>query len=208
MVLNFGQNFFDKGLFQRSPEDGETLLFYGSRQIPGGIVGGQTGFVTKSPGTMADDNAVGTVTWSNPNNAKVSDDVYAVAPGTLIATVRGQEVKIVKSDGSIGTTNRETNTTNNWGTTDLNVTYGTSSDLWEETWTPADINDIDFGVVFSFEQLDGDTNSFITHYLKATNFGFSIPSEATIIGITINLERKRTVSGASVDHISLTVYYQ
>ena len=30
-----------------------------------------------SPGTMADSDVVGTVAWTNPNNAKVSDDVYA-----------------------------------------------------------------------------------------------------------------------------------
>ena len=30
-----------------------------------------------SPGTMADDATVGTVAWTNPDNAKVSDNVYA-----------------------------------------------------------------------------------------------------------------------------------
>jgi hypothetical protein len=32
-----------------------------------------------SPGTMADDAAVGAVAWSNPDNAKTSNDVYATA---------------------------------------------------------------------------------------------------------------------------------
>jgi len=34
---------------------------------------------TQSPGTMADDTSVGTIAWSNPDNAKVSDNVYATA---------------------------------------------------------------------------------------------------------------------------------
>lgn len=77
--------------------------------------------VTNSPGTMADDSAVGTISWTNPNNAKVSDNVYATVVTNLSKT---------------------------------------------------------------------------THYLKATNFGFSIPSGATINGILVEIERKKTASGA------------
>lgn len=36
---------------------------------------------TKSPGTLADDAAVGTVAWSNPSNAASSNDSYATASG-------------------------------------------------------------------------------------------------------------------------------
>jgi len=32
---------------------------------------------TKSPGTVVDDSAVGAIAWSNPDNAKVSDNAYA-----------------------------------------------------------------------------------------------------------------------------------
>ena len=32
-----------------------------------------------SPGTMADDSSVGTISWSDPNNAKASDDQYSLA---------------------------------------------------------------------------------------------------------------------------------
>jgi hypothetical protein len=32
----------------------------------------------KSPGTAANDDAVGTEVWSNPNNAKAQDDTYAI----------------------------------------------------------------------------------------------------------------------------------
>ena len=37
------------------------------------------------------------------------------------------------------------------------------------------------------------------HYLKATNFSFSIPSGATIDGITLEIEKKRTQGGAIAD---------
>lgn len=75
-----------------------------------------------SPGTMADDATVGTVAWTNPNNAKVSDNVYAVAASHITPT---------------------------------------------------------------------------THYLKATNFGFTIPVGATINGILAEFERKGSSASGS-----------
>lgn len=54
-------------------------------------------------------------------------------------------VSIVKSDGSIGSTNKAAG--GNWSGTDSYTSYGGSSDLWGETWTYSDINDSDFGVV-------------------------------------------------------------
>ncbi len=36
-----------------------------------------------------------------------------------------------------------------WPTADTYVSYGSSTDLWGETWTPADINSANFGVVIS-----------------------------------------------------------
>ncbi len=135
-----------------------------------------------SPGTMADDATVGTVAWSNPDNAKVSDNVYATASvnatishylkatnfgfaiptgatidGILVevekkhggGTSRNQDsaAKIVKSDGTIGTTDKKIE--GNWTTTDTYYSYGGATDKWGETWTPTDINDADFGFVFS-----------------------------------------------------------
>jgi len=73
-----------------------------------------------SPGTMADDNAVGTITWQNPDNAKVSDNTYTYASTT--------------------------------------------------------------------------SYPLYSHYLKATNFGFTIPEGATIVGIKVEIERKADVN--------------
>lgn len=159
----------------------------------------------KSPGTLADDSAVGTVAWSNPSNATSDNGVYATASsdGATVshylkatnfgftipvgATIKGilaeidkkkgsgttkdSEVKIVKADGSVGTTNKA-DTVSNWPLSDTYISHGSSSDLWGETWTVTDINDADFGVVVSVSQS-------------------SSPAPAT----------------ASVDHIRITVYY-
>lgn len=78
-----------------------------------------------SPSTMADDDTVGTITWSDLDNAKTSNNAYALGMGA----------------------------------------------------TNAD-----------------------THYLKATNFGFSIPSGATIDGIKIEIERQRLDGDGTIDN--------
>jgi len=156
-----------------------------------------------SPSTIVDDATVGTVAWTNPDNAKVSDDVWATASIFEGEDILDSSVKIVKADGTIGTTNKASGTS--WSATEAYFSYGSSSDLWGETWTAENINDVDFGIVLSV--ID---QGVISHYLKATNFGFSIPTGATINGILAEIERKKIIGGnatASVDHIRITVYY-
>lgn len=55
-------------------------------------------------------------------------------------------VKLVKADGTFGIGNK---TGGSWTTTDTYRSFGGASDLWSNSWTPADINDADFGVGIS-----------------------------------------------------------
>lgn len=65
-------------------------------------------------------------------------------------TCKDVEVKIVKADGSIGTENKG-DTVNAWPTSDTDTykSYGAVDNLWSETWSAANINDSDFGVVLA-----------------------------------------------------------
>ena len=156
-----------------------------------------------NPGTMADDATIGISAWSNPDNAKGSDNVDTSVFLTS-GTCNEYEIKIVKSDGSIGAENKSTGAI--LPGTDTYISYGSSSDLWSETWSSTDINDVDFGFVISYYISSAPTR--ISHYLKATNLGFSIPGGATINGIIVEVERKQNSSGtAKVDHIRITVDY-
>lgn len=188
-----------------------------------------------SPGTMADDATVGTVAWSNPDNAKTSNDVYAVAgsSGTVShylkatnfgfsipvgATINGilaeverkasgpdstsqdNQVKIVKSDGTIGTTDKA-DTVTNWPTTDAYKSYGSSSDLWGETWTPSDINDVDFGVVLS-AKIQGASVRNIDHIRITVSYTLNAPTITTptntsVIGSSATLGGNVTSDGGS-----------
>jgi hypothetical protein len=152
---------------------------------------------TSSPETVADDDAVGTVEWTNPTNAKTSNNVYATASvgaGTIIES----SIKLVKADSVVGTS---ASTGATLPATDTTVEYGGSADLWGTTWTPAEINAATFGVAFSGSATD------TTHYLKATGFGFSVPTDATVTGIEVAIEMKGASSTISIDHITMTVYY-
>jgi len=56
-------------------------------------------------------------------------------------------VRIVKSNGLIGSTDKISGST--WPISDSYQLYGSSSDLWGETWTYSDINNSNFGFVIS-----------------------------------------------------------
>jgi len=62
--------------------------------------------------------------------------------------INDDEVKIVKSDGSIGAENKA-DTETDWPLTDTYATYGADNDLWNESWSASDINNANFGVVLS-----------------------------------------------------------
>lgn len=155
-----------------------------------------------TPGTVADDATVGSVSWSNPTNAKTNNGQYATASFGFTSNVVDSEVKIVKADGSIGSTNKA-DTGTDWSlSNDVVASYGANNDLWGETWTAADINDSDFGAVIA-----ANSGGTITHYLKATNLGFSIPTGAQVSGIKVEIEKARDSTKASIDFIRITVYY-
>lgn len=159
-----------------------------------------------SPGTAV---SVTSGYWTFPNNCKINDGVSTVSyTDDWDYTTVEQEVKIVKADGSIGTQNKASLST--WGQTANPgyTSYGGAADLWGETWTAADINDADFGAVINVGHAGGSTG-----YLKMTNFGFAIPSEAIIDGIKVDIERWRTVDGEAIvtniiDHARITIYYR
>tara|TARA_B100001059_G_C17800359_1_gene565774 strand:+ start:691 stop:1290 length:600 start_codon:yes stop_codon:yes gene_type:complete len=71
-----------------------------------------------------------------------------VAGGSFGVTslIKDDEILILNGDGSagVGSTNRSADA--EWSTSWTDVTFGSSSDNWGETWTPAKVNSSDFGV--------------------------------------------------------------
>lgn len=110
--------------------------------------------------------------------------------------ITDNSIKIVKGGTIGGTSKADTGT--NYPVSLTNAIYGGQTDLWGNTLAPADINGATFGVAFSAK-----TAATTVHYLKLTNFGFAVPSNATITGIIAVVRRSTT----GVDYISLSVYY-
>ena len=159
----------------------------------------------RSPGTAVNDTSFGALAWDDPNNIKVSDDVSATVDGDVV----DERARIVNADGTIGTTDKSI--ADDWSSSYAYVSYGSSTDLWGETWTAADINDANFGFALAIFDRAFDIPQD-SNYLKGTNFGFSISEGSTINGILVEVKRK--VAGpnfftkvAYVDHMRITVYY-
>ena len=158
-----------------------------------------------SPQTMADDATVGTVAWTNPDNAKASDNVYtsvgsgithylkATNFGFIIptgATIDGILVEIEQKDFGFGAlensikivkggviSGEEKSTGAEIPDTDTYVSYGSSTDLWGLPWTAEDINLSTFGVVFSDTDFSGVDHIRITvYYTEAITYNSPFPS--------------------------------
>ncbi len=194
-----------------------------------------------SPGTMADDGAIGTKAWSNVDNAKTSNDSYAATAamtawdishylkatnfgfsipsgatidGILVEIERKKsgtdnlgdyEVKIVLADGSLGTENKAIAT--NWVTSEAYYSYGDSSDLWSESWSAANINDADFGVVLSVKDEQtipsgNDATPQVDH-IRITVDYTEPPPVYTLSSGTFDIDGYLTI-GNSVDTMEVT----
>lgn len=69
-------------------------------------------------------------------------------PGGFFGGVIDNSVRIIKG-GTIGSTGKASGTS--WPTSDTVASYGSSSDLWGETWSYSDINASDFGLALSIK---------------------------------------------------------
>ncbi len=193
-----------------------SLLVYGQydNEIPPGLFRffrnasvGVTATAATLPASGTNDTSTGTEPWTNPGNITADDSSYASVGDVDGTNITDNRVSLVGSTGLITTANKANSAT--WTTTESTVSYGGAADLWGATWTPADINDADFGAVLAVN-VNGP-NAFISNYLKGGTFGFSIPLAATIKGIKLDIKRK-LASGfgttANVNCFKITVYYE
>lgn len=84
-----------------------------------------------------------------PVGAVINGIRLTVEKRSIAARPVDNAIRIVKG-GVIGATDRSDAAA--WPTTDTVVTYGSSSDLWGQTWTAADINSAGFGAAISARQ--------------------------------------------------------
>ena len=86
--------------------------------------------------------------FSIPTGVTINGILVEIEEVSDDGTADDNEVKIIKSDGTLGTQNKAVGGSS-FPSNPTYISYGSSSDLWGETWTAEDINDVDFGTVIS-----------------------------------------------------------
>ena len=100
--------------------------------------------------------------FSIPTDATIEGILMSFeAQSTVLNSIDDSTVSLVKSDGTVGSTNKAIAT--DWPTSDTYRDYGSVSDLWGETWYASDINDTDFGVVISAVDILGAAVAGVDH---------------------------------------------
>lgn len=117
--------------------------------------------------------------------------------------VRDQVVSLVKG-GTITAVNKAI--TANWPQTPNGTTYGSATDLWGESWTPADINSASFGVAIAARNPNKETRTAYVDYIRiaityklnsatSVDCGDGIP--VVLLGLPITCEASVTRSGGT-----------
>jgi hypothetical protein len=139
------------------------------------------------------------------NGILVSIEKYCPTPGGD-TTVRDRYLNIIKADGSIGTTNNA-KTTSMWPTSDSYISYGSSTDLWGETWTSADINDADFGVAFAVSDPAMVFQANVDHIRITVYYSYDVVSTPTYSQLQITTYTPQDIN-SSDNKISTPTYAQ
>jgi hypothetical protein len=124
--------------------------------------------------------------FSIPTNATILGIVVAVERDDPNGNTIDNAVRIVKGN-VIGSTDKSLAAA--WPTTDAYQSYGTSTDLWGETWTPADINSVNFGFAISARKLAGGAqNGRIDHIQVTVHYSLTLPVNITHFSVSGNAQ--------------------
>lgn len=147
--------------------------------------------------------------FSIPAGATITGITAAVkvASDTSGGAVTDFKVQLVKA-GTIVGANRANG--NSWNVGFAFQNYGSSSDLWGTTWSPGDINNINFGIAIKAINHNGFANHFakidyitltifyttptpvMSDYLRGTGFGFAVPGGSQIAGIRVEIKGQQS----------------
>ncbi len=80
--------------------------------------------------------------------------------------IQDNHVQLLKAGSTTGITDKLQSGT--WGTSDTTKTYGSSSDLWGTTWTPAQVNASNFGLRFQAKNTNSSTTTASVDFIEIT----------------------------------------
>ena len=98
--------------------------------------------------------------------------------------------------------NNLANTGVNWSTSAASVSYGSSSNLWGTTWTAAEINSTNFGLMLSLDNTSSSTMSASVNYIRITvSYTCDAPTSVTATASSTSLcaGETLTLTGSATD---------
>lgn len=144
--------------------------------------------------------------WKNAQSAAQYGGFASMSPGFGVDGT-GTNIRLFYQGNYIGIVHQ------GWGTVGTNFGtgfIGGDSDGWGAGLTPAVLNDPSFGIGLSMLcfTTGGPNQPFVSEYLRLTNFGFAIPSNAQVIGLVYEYETQVLAGlGFTAGAHLLTAYY-
>jgi len=145
--------------------------------------------------------------FSIPSGAAVTGIKVEVEKHTTLSggtpgneQARDFHAQIVKG-GVVGSANKSIASV--WPTSDAYSTYGGNSDLWDETWTPADINASDFGFAFSSTQGNSSINNSYVDHIRITVYYSTGPTVVTTSTVIVSPSALSIAASAPTPTIQL-----
>ena len=178
---------------------------------PGNIVAADSAFATVvlSPSQISNYLVASGMNFAIPPQSIINGIQVSVLrkEGTsLYGGIKDRSIKIVKNGAITGT---EHSTGALWPTTAASVTYGSSTDLWGTTWTPADINAAGFGAAIAVTEISSRGASetayvdLITITVYYTPPGPCVPGAPTV-SITPASQTIALIGGTAAYTLSIT----
>lgn len=160
------------------------------------------------PGAAANDATVGTIDWVDTSGTgkTLLQDISVIDGSSGICHPSGVRLSgpVTDTSAKLFIGGAASGTSQSLGTlfsTGERV-YGGSTNLWGLTPTVSDVNASNFGFGIS---LTG--NGGTSKYLYVSNFGFSIPTGATINGIDVTCGVLSPAGTPQFDYIEVRIYY-
>jgi len=117
--------------------------------------------------------------FSIPIGSTIDGILVEIEQSCALSNILESSIKIVKG-GTISGDNKSTGAT--LPATDTYVEHGSSSDLWGETWSAEDINNSNFGVVFSVTKTGGGIDLVAIDHIRITVY-YTIGSSGDTLGV-------------------------
>lgn len=202
MVLTGLNLFGDNNFFSDSPDDNQILIWDGQRWLAGNNIGLQS--QTKSAASEVNDATIGTVAWVNLAGPGLPIQNPLVNVG---GEITDNSVRLVIG-GSIAGSDLARGISlpvDTWQA----ITYGNSQEMWGNFIDAAIVNNANFGLVLGLKGVGG--GAAIGNYVKYTNFGFDIPTDAIVVGIAFDVLLLESTQGATLAGSecieTMTVFY-